>query len=435
MEPTRVELDQRRGWARIRAVVVCLTGIAVIALSTAVLALIVLGGVARFWTWLRNRSIEDAGVWEVAAETVFASAVLAVVISFGIIFRWFWVGSAAAVLTEISAIRVEADGSTLASKGRPSSTSTQIEAQRRTLNVLEELSIGLGRPMPELWVTRDATPNALSIRSSKRRIVCTTTGVEVLSRDQLEAMLAHEIGHLWAVDAHWVGSGMVALARGRRAGLVLTTTGSVVFFLLVMAAWKGPGIFWSGIVFSFLLLALGLVCTPLLRRLEMSMRRHADEIADVAAIKLARNPGSLASLCARLADEERSVMNAAWRSELMWFEMVEAEDMAGESDPEAAVRTRRELVTRALGAYAAAREPVPEEVGHRFTAWLSQHGGTQEPAASGLPVVPTPLAKQRVAPKEYRARQRQHHRDERKQQKAAAKQRTDDGPRPPRQLP
>lgn len=89
METTRIELDQRRGWARIRAVVVCLTGIAVIALSTAVLALIVLGGIARFWTWLRNRSIEDAGVWEVAGETMFASAVLAIVISFGIFFRWF----------------------------------------------------------------------------------------------------------------------------------------------------------------------------------------------------------------------------------------------------------------------------------------------------------------------------------------------------------
>ena len=70
----------------------------------------------------------------------------------------------------------------------------------------------LGRPVPELWVTKDQVPNALSMRSSSRRVVCTTSGVALLSRDQLEAMLAHELGHVWARDAHWVGSGMVALA-------------------------------------------------------------------------------------------------------------------------------------------------------------------------------------------------------------------------------
>ena len=420
LEPTRVELDHRRGWARMRAVVVCLTGIGVMSLSVAGLALILLAGIARFWTWLRRRDIDQAGIWEIATETAITSGVLAVVVCFAIFFWWFWTGSVDAVLTEIDAIRVEDD---------------ETESQRRTRNLLEELSIGLGRPVPELWVTRDETPNALSIRSSKRRIVCTTTGVEMLSRDELEAMLAHELGHVWALDAHWVGSGMVALARGRRAGLVLATVGSVMFFMLVMSAWNGAGIFWSSILFSFALFVLGLVCTPLLRRLELGMRHHADEIADVAAIKLARNPGSLASLCARLAEDERTVAAAAWRSELMWFEMVEAEDLIGEVDPEAKVRTRRELVTRALAAYAEAREPVPAELDQRFQDWLSQHAGsTPLPATQGPSVAVQTPTKPKVAPEEYRKRQQEHHREKRKQEKAAAKQR-DVEPRPPRTLP
>ena len=256
---------------------------------------------------------------------------------------------------------------------RPSgSTSPKGDGQRRTMNLLEELSIGLGRPIPELWVTKDEIPNALSMRSSKRRVVCTTSGVSSLSRDELEAMLAHELGHVWALDAHWVASGMVALARGRRAGLILLTSGAVMLVLL-LAGWRSVGILWSTSLFAVALMVLGAISVSLLRRLEMNMRRNADVIADVAAVKLARNPGSLAALCARLAENDGEVVSAGWRSELMWFEMVEAADLAGDKDPDAKMRTRRELVERALAAYAEAGEDVPAEHGERFERWLADH--------------------------------------------------------------
>jgi len=181
LEQPRVTLDERRGWARVRAVVVCLVGIGVIALSASMLALVLLAAVARFWTWLRRRDIESAGIWGIATETAAGAGLIAVVISFAIFFWWFWTGSIAVVLTEVQAERVD----------EPTG-----EGQRRTINLLEELSIGLGRPVPELWVTKDEVPNALSMRSSRRRVVCTTSGVASLSRDQLEAMLAHELGHV-----------------------------------------------------------------------------------------------------------------------------------------------------------------------------------------------------------------------------------------------
>jgi len=373
VDPSHLDLDQRRGWARAHAVIACLTGIAVIALSASMLALIVLGGVARFWTWIRDRDIESAGIWGIATETALASGAVAVVSSFAIVFWWFWTGSIDAVMTEVNATRVGPTGATDVRTGRSSSTRAEVDQQRRTLNLLEELSIGLGRPVPELWVTVDETPNALSMRSTKRRVVCTTTGVGSLSRDELEAMLAHEMGHLWASDAHWVASGMVAIARARRAGMILLTTGAVMLVMLLGAAWNGAGILWSTILFALALMVLGSISTPLLRSLEMGMRRNADEIADVAAVKLSRNPGSLAALCAVLAQDERHVLCASWRSELLWFEMVEAADLAGDTDPEAPLRTRRELVDRARAAYAEAGERVPDEYERQFQAWCEKH--------------------------------------------------------------
>jgi len=345
----------------------------VIAVSATALALIVLAGVARCWTWIRGRSIESAGVWGVTGEAALAAGIVGVVVSSGIGFVWFWRGAADAVLGEVRAVRVDADGVIAHRPGKPTPSRAEVDARRRTANLVEELSIGLGRPVPELWVTDDPTPNALSMRSSTRRAICVTSGVASLTRDELEAMLAHEMGHLWALDAQWVGSGMVALARGRRAGLVLMTAGAVMLFLLVTGATTGGRILWSTGLFAIALMVLGAGCTPILRRLELSMRRHADEIADVAAVRLARNPGSLAALCARLAEDDEPVRTAGWRSELMWFEMVEAADLAGEVDPTAPARTRLELVERALAAYATAGEAVPEASRDRFTRWLDGH--------------------------------------------------------------
>jgi len=69
-EHPQVTLDDRRGWARVRAVVVCLVGIAVIAPSAAMLALVVLAAVARFWTWIRRRDKDPAAKMRTRRELV-----------------------------------------------------------------------------------------------------------------------------------------------------------------------------------------------------------------------------------------------------------------------------------------------------------------------------------------------------------------------------
>jgi len=56
--------------------------------------------------------------------------------------------------------------------------------------------------------------------------------------------------------------------------------------------------------------------------------------------------------------------------------MVEAADLAGDKDPEAKLRTRRELVERALAAYADAKQDIPDEHRRRFEQWLADHPPT-----------------------------------------------------------
>src|SRR6185436_1664721 len=65
-------------------------------------------------------------------------------------------------------------------------------------NVVEEMVIasGLGR-MPAIYVMPDERPNAFAAgRTPERRVVCVTSGLlRLMNRDELQGVIAHEIGH------------------------------------------------------------------------------------------------------------------------------------------------------------------------------------------------------------------------------------------------
>lgn len=338
------DLDGRRGWARIRAVVACLVGVSVFALTAAGLVCIAFAAAARFWSWISGTGFADSPVWDWLPGGAAAFGAFAVAVSFLGAFWYFWWGASPQVLREVGARRLD-DGE-----------------YDVLFNVVEALSIGIGRSMPDLHVAEELAPNALSVRGRGRRDLVVTTGCSELARDQLEAMCAHELGHLWADDAHWVTSGMVALRRASRFGGVLITLGMALLALAAYAAYEVQAFLWSVALTGLALLALGFVSKSVLRRLERSVRGHADEIADVVAVRLAKNPASLGSVCARLASNDRRVTRTGWRSELMWFEMVESSDPGDSRAGEFNARSHRELLERAVAAYATASVPLPDPV-------------------------------------------------------------------------
>ena len=142
-------LDRRRGWARVRALVACLVGVTIFALSAASV---------RHDRFRRRSppvelghgtSILDAPVWSWAPGGAGALGAAAVVVSFVGAFWYFWRGASPQVLKEVDA--------------RPLDPATAPEV----VNVVEALSIGIGESAPALYVTQDPAPNALSLRSRR----------------------------------------------------------------------------------------------------------------------------------------------------------------------------------------------------------------------------------------------------------------------------
>ena len=94
------------------------------------------------------------------------------------------------------------------------------ESHRELWNVLENLSITAGLPMPKLYIMEDTTPNAFATgRNPEHAVVAVTTGLlTLLDRTELEGVLAHELSHV-----------------GNRDMLVMTIAVVLVGFLAILA--------------------------------------------------------------------------------------------------------------------------------------------------------------------------------------------------------
>jgi Zn-dependent protease with chaperone function len=354
---TAEDLDRRRGWARFAAVVACLAGTLVFGLSCAGLVLLGFVAVARFWSFWGDTDFADVPLWSLAPGGAAVFGLLVVALSLLAVFFYFWRGAGRQVLAEVAA--------------RPADP----QRHRNFLNIAEELSIGIGRTPPTVYVSDDEVPNSLSVRTSNARALVLTTGCLQLPRHEIEALCAHEIGHLWADDAHWVTAGMVVLARARRFARVIMAAGAFVATIVGAFAYYSDFevVLWSTFLLGVAMAALGWMSHIPLRKLELSVRRQADRIADDVAVKLAKNPESLGAVCLRLGANPGRVGHSGWRSELMWFEAVhdldhvsssahlfaKPDELAAQARPIAESMAADELRCRAREAYRTAGAHLP----------------------------------------------------------------------------
>jgi len=65
-------------------------------------------------------------------------------------------------------------------------------------NIVENLSITAGLPMPKIYIMNEKSPNAFATgRDPKHAIVCVTSGLlDILDKTELEGVIAHELSHI-----------------------------------------------------------------------------------------------------------------------------------------------------------------------------------------------------------------------------------------------
>jgi heat shock protein HtpX len=178
--------------------------------------------------------------------------------------------------------------------------------QKQLMNVVEEMAIASGLPKPRVWVVPDADPNAFATgRDAATASIAVTEGLlAALSRDELQAVIAHEMAHVRNLDIR-----LMTLLAGMIGAIALMSDG--MGRMIGQGSRVGRG--WSvgkggkggkgnplGLVILVLWL-LTLVVAPVVSRiLAMAVSRKREYLADATGAQLTRNPMALASALEKL---------------------------------------------------------------------------------------------------------------------------------------
>lgn len=177
-----------------------------------------------------------------------------------------------------------------------------VEEHRYLVNVSEAVAIGAGVPTPKVYVIDSPAPNAFATgRDPRHGAIAVTKGmIDLLDRQELEGVVAHEMAHVKNYDI-------------RFASMLAATVGAIV--LLRDVAWRGMryggrrrtpssgsgGGRGQGI--AMLLLVVLLVLAPILATLmKLAVSRRREYLADATGAYITRNPDGLATALAKIRD-------------------------------------------------------------------------------------------------------------------------------------
>lgn len=168
------------------------------------------------------------------------------------------------------------------------------EQYKKLYNVVEEMAIASGQPMPEVYIVEDSSPNAFATgRNPKNAAIAVTTGLyEMLDRAELQGVIAHEMSHiknydilLMTVIAIMVG--FIVLARDVfwRWGFVFGGRGR-------RSSGKGGG--YAMLILLLVGIVLAIVAPILVALIRAAISRQREYLADASGAMMTRNPEGLA---------------------------------------------------------------------------------------------------------------------------------------------
>ncbi len=167
-------------------------------------------------------------------------------------------------------------------------------------NIVQTLAIGDGLPMPKVYVMNDPSPNAFATgRDPNHAAVTVTTGLlQMMNREELEGVLAHEMSHVKNFDVRLL---LVVTTMIGMAALISSVFWNSVGRVRFGGRNSGQAalvIFAIGILFTLVAVIVG----PLM---QLALSRQRESLADVSGVELTRNPQGLISALQKIAQNDK----------------------------------------------------------------------------------------------------------------------------------
>ncbi|NBN91934.1 MAG: hypothetical protein EBV43_04575 [Actinobacteria bacterium] len=167
-------------------------------------------------------------------------------------------------------------------------------------NVVNEVVIASGLPMPKVAIVNDPAPNAFATgRNPENALIAFTTGLlESMDRDELQGVTAHEMAHVANRDT------LVSAIAATTAGII-----ALISDILMRVLWFGGARNRSHqnqmpIFLAIIPLVLAPIAATLLKS---AISRRRESLADATAVSFTRNPAGLRSALEVLARDNTVV--------------------------------------------------------------------------------------------------------------------------------
>jgi heat shock protein HtpX len=171
----------------------------------------------------------------------------------------------------------------------------------KLFDLIQEVCLASGLPMPKVAIVEDQAPNAFATgRDQEHALIAFTTGIlDVMDRDELQGVIAHEMSHVANRDT------LVSAVAATTSGII-----ALISDILMRMLWFGGGRRRDNrdnqmpIFLAIIPLILAPIAATLLKA---AVSRRRESLADAPAVAFTRNPAGLRSALEVLARDNTVV--------------------------------------------------------------------------------------------------------------------------------
>lgn len=257
--------------------------------ALAVLGVLVTLNLAGFWIWHASKGHGESLGADAMFHVLLSGVVLAII----------------ALATLYKQAEIGGDGANVAELlgGRLVSGTPDDLGERRLVNVVEEMSLASGVPMPRVFVLdaeKEINAFAAGTRPENAVVAVTRGTLDTLSRDQLQGVIAHEFSHILNGDMR-LNLRLIALNFGVMAigyiGLQLLRFSPNSSRRSRDEKDNGAAMI---LLFAIAMVVIGYVGTLFGKMLQAAVSRQREYLADASAVQFTRNPDGIAGALKRI---------------------------------------------------------------------------------------------------------------------------------------
>lgn len=177
--------------------------------------------------------------------------------------------------------------------------------------IVENLAIAGGLPMPKVYIIDDPSPNAFATgRDPQHAVVAVTTGIlQLLDKDELEGVIAHELSHVGNYDIRFMAVVMV----------LVTVISLLSDFFLRWSFFGGDNEENNNPLAIGVALAAAILAPIVAVLLQLAVSRRREYLADASGALLTRYPEGLARALEKIEGVHKPLEHASTANAHMYF--------------------------------------------------------------------------------------------------------------------